>query len=375
MPSRSSKKVLVSIPTAQYAERLKLEGVLRFAHEKRGDRWDVVIDVGGRIGPDISGLIAYVTSDAHRRKMLAAGLPTVLIEDLLEPKSPSRRRNVVTLLCDHEAEGRTAARHFLGRHYRNFAFIGTDAGWSRRRENGFVRTLKDAGFSCPVVDIEDLRSLPKPCAIFAAHDILARRALAAAEEHGIAIPADMAVLGVDDDEVMCTTSAPALSSIPTFDRSLGYAAGRALNELFAGERGGRVIRTRHTQVVTRTSTEKDAVDDPFVARTLDWARQHLSDNLNVAALARRIGCSKSLLQLRVERTLGAPLGEIIRRLRLTEAEDLLAHTDRSIGEIAEQCGFTSASHLSLRLKEACGKTPLAYRHQAKLRPKFRAEFR
>ena len=77
----------------------------------------------------------------------------------------------------------------------------------------------------------------------------------------------------------------------------------------------------------------------------------------------------------MERTLGAPLGEIIRRLRLAEAENLLSHTDRSIGEIAEQCGFTSASHLSLRLKEACGKTPLAYRHQAKLRPKFRADLR
>jgi len=365
MPRAQRRKVLVSIPTEQHAERLKLEGILEYAHEKSGDRWDIVLDVGHWQRSGLGGIIAYVTSSAHRRQMLAARVPTVLIEDRLEPKSFSRRSDVVTILCDHVAEGRTAARYFLDRHFRNFAFIGTDAEWSRRRGRGFARTIEKCGFTCRAVTADGLRELPRPCAVFAAHDILARRVLAAAERFGIAVPDELAVLGVDDDKVMCTTSAPALSSIPTFDRSLGYAAGRALNELVAKRSGGRVIRTRHTQVVSRTSTARDAVDDPFVARTLDWVRNHLTEKLDAESLARRIGYSKQALQIRAERALGVTLGEAVKRARLDAAEGLLADTDTPVGEIAERCGFASVSHLSLRIKEAHGITPLAYRRNAR----------
>jgi len=355
------RRVLVSIPTQQYAERLKLEGVLKFAHEKSGERWDIVLDVGTRLLSDIDGIIAYVTSPEHRRKMLAARRPTILIEDLMEPKNPSRRTDVVTLLCDHRTEGRTAAKYFLDRHFRHFAFVGTQAEWSARRRDGYSETVGKAGFDCPSVRLDEIGRLPKPCAVFAAHDILARRILAKAEELGITVPDELAVLGVDNDEVMCTTSAPALSSIPTFDRSLGYAAGRALNELFLNRAKGRIIRTRHTHVITRTSTEKDAIKDPFVARTLGWIRKHLSEQLDAKTLARQIGYSKHMLQIRVEKALGITLGELIRRIRLTAAEDMLLHTDHPISSVAEQCGFTSTSHLSLRIKEAHGITPLKFR--------------
>lgn len=363
MTKARRRKVLVSIPTAQHAERKKLEGVLKYAHEKAGERWDLFIDLGDRPRKDLDGVISYVTSAAHRRRILATGLPAVLIEDLCEPKACPRRRNVVTILCDHVAEGQTAARYFLDRHFRNFAFVGTDGEWSRRRGEGFSRTVEKAGFRCRPVGLDGLRALPKPCAVFAAHDILARRVLSAAEELGIAVPHEIAVLGVDDDEVMCTTSAPALSSIPTFDQSVGYAAGRALNEIFARRAKGRMIRTRHAQVITRFSTEKDAVHDPFVARTLEWARQHLADDLGAETLAGRIGYSKHALQSRVERVLGITLAQAIRRLRLTAAEELLQNTTMPIGDIAASCGYTSVSHLSLRIKEAHGLKPLAYRRQ------------
>ncbi|MGN0832883.1 MAG: substrate-binding domain-containing protein [Kiritimatiellia bacterium] len=365
-PHRVRRKVLVSIPTEQHAERLKLEGVLKFAHEKSGDRWDVVIDVGGRLHPDADGIIAYVTSPVHRRKLLAAHRPTILIEDLTEQKRPSRRTDVVTLLCDHKAEGRTAGRYFLDRHFRNFAFVGTGDEWSDLRRDGYCETVGNAGFDCPSVSIDEIGDLPRPCAVFAAHDILARLILTKAEELGIAVPDELAVLGVDNDEVMCTTSAPALSSIPTFDRSLGYAAGRALNELFLHRAGGRIIRTRHTHVVSRASTEKDAVSDPFVARTLSWIRQHLSGKLDAATLARQIGYSRHMLQIRVEKALGVTLGEQIRRMRLAAAEGLLLHTDRPIAEVAASCGFTSASHLALRFRQAHGMTPLKFRRKASL---------
>jgi len=363
MPRMLRRKILVSIPTEQYAERLKLEGVLKYAHEKSGERWDIVLDVGHWQCSELGGIIAYVTSSAHRRQMLAAKVPTVLIEDRQEPKSFSHRPDVATILCDHAAEGQTAALYFLDRHYRNFAFVGTATDWSRRRGEGFARALAKRGFACRTVTADSLRGLPKPCAVFAAHDILARRVLAAAERFGIAVPDELAVLGVDNDEVMCTTSAPALSSIPTFDRSLGYAAGRALNELLCNRSHGRIIRTRHAKVVTRASTQKDAIDDPFVARTLDWIRSHLAENLSAESLAQRIGYSKHALQMRVERALGTTLGAVVRHIRLDTAESLLAETDMPVSEIAERCGYSSTSHLAMHVREAHGITPLAYRRR------------
>ena len=361
MKPLTTRKILVSIPTEQHAEREKLEGILRYAHEKFSARWDIALDLGDAPPQELDGVIAYVMSDAHRRQVLALRKPTVLIEDLLEPHSFSRRRDVVTILCDHVAEGRTAARFFLDRHYRNIAFVGVDTPWSNRRWEGFEKTLERAGGHPRRITLEDVAGLQRPCAVFAAHDILARRVLAVAEQLGFAVPDEIAVLGVDNDEIMCTTSAPALSSIPTFDVSLGYAAGRALNELLSGSPGGRVIRTRHTKVIARASTDWDALGDPFVARSLTWIRNHLSEDLRAETLARHVGSSRSTLQLRFEKALGVSIGTTVRHLRLHSAADLLANSDKPIAHVAALCGYVSPSHLSTHIMKAYGMTPLAYR--------------
>ena len=111
------QSILVAMPTGSHSERMKLEGILQYAHEKSGARWDLELDLGGILGKLVrgtararyDGIIAYVGSDAERRSLLALNHPLVLIEDLSVPAAFSRRRNFVTLLCDHEAEGRTAA--------------------------------------------------------------------------------------------------------------------------------------------------------------------------------------------------------------------------------------------------------------------------
>jgi len=175
------------------------------------------------------------------------------------------------------------------------------------------------------------------------------------------VPGHIAVLGVDDDGPICETATPALSSIPTQDNSLGYACGRALEELFKGHPGNRTIRTSHTRVVKRASTDITAIDDPFVARSLTWARNHLSEGASVDKIAKGIGYSKRMLQSRAHKALGVPLGDEVRRMMLSSAAELLANTDRPVSDIAAECGFTSVSHLSLRFKKEYGLTPLGFR--------------
>ena len=384
-----TKRILVSIPTTSHTQRRKLEGVLKYARERHGGDWRLQLDLGGFVHQKLKcfadwkcdGIIAYIDDPSARRHFLSAKLPTVLIEPFLSPSSSiSTRRNVVTFVNDHACEGRTAADHFLSLHFKSFAFIGTpeETPWSKLRERGFASRLKANRKTCriypslPVPEREDfaremprlvrwLKNLPRPTAVFAAHDLRARQILTAADAAGIDVPGHIAVLGVDNDELICETATPALSSIPTQDSSLGYACGRALAELFKGHPGDRIIRTAHTRVARRASTDINAIADPFVARALSWIRNHLSEGASVETIARGIGYSKRMLQSRARKSLGISLGDEVRRIMLTTAAELLANTEMSISEIAADCGFTSVSHLSLRFKRQYQMTPLAFR--------------
>lgn len=370
------KRILVEIPTINHPERLKLEGLLVYAHEKPGPRWDIRLELGSdiRCNPrDYDGVIAYVTSERDRKTLLKSKIPVVLIEDVLPPKHFSKSRNVVTILSDHEAVGRTAAEYFLERHFRHFAWIGPEeeSSWSTARKKGFRAKLREAGFACDEYSSDDmaglaefLERLAKPAAVFAVHDFRARDVLAAARKARIAVPEDIAVLGVDNDVPICETCSPALSSIPTDDHALGYNAGRIMNELLLGRSPGEhVVKIPHRHVVSRFSTDADALSDPFVARTLAWARMHLDDKLDSMTLARRVGYSKRMLQLRVEKALGIPLGEEIRRLRTRAALEMLSDGNMPVTDIAAACGFSNVSHLVLRVRAATGLTPLAYRRR------------
>ena len=395
MPNERTKRILVSMPTSSHTQRRKLEGILQYARDRHGANWRLQLDIGGFVQQKLmcfadwkcDGIIAYIDDPSVRRHFLSAKLPTVLIEPFLSPLSSiSARKNVVTFINDHAREGRTAAEHFLALHFRSFAFVGTPerTPWSKLRERGFVSRLKEAQRPCliypelPKCEREDfaremprlvrwLKGLPRPTAVFAAHDLRARQVLTAADAAGIDVPGHVAVLGVDDDGPICETATPALSSIPTNDHSLGYACGRALDELFRGHPGDRVIRTAHTHVVRRASTDITAIDDPFVARALTWTRNHLCEGASVDSIAKGIGYSKRMLQSRARRTLGVSLGDEVRRIMVATAAELLANTDDSVSDIAAKCGFTGVSHLSLRFKKAYGLTPLAFRKSTSLR--------
>lgn len=389
MATVSTRRILVSMPTNSHTQRRKLEGILNYARERHGDSWRLQLDIGGFVRQRLKsfsawkcdGIIAYIDDPQMRRHFLAARLPTVLIEPFLSPHAGLRGRpNVVTFVNDHAREGQTAADHFLSLRFKSFAFVGTveSTPWSRLRKQGFVARLRACGHACRVYpdltpeEREDfaremprlvrwLKELPRPTALFAAHDIRARQILTAADAAGIDVPAHVAVLGVDDDDLICETASPALSSISTRDRSLGYVCGRALDELFKGHPGSKTIQTRHTHVVCRASTDISAVEDPFVARALAWARKNLASGASVTAIAKGIGYSKRLLQTRARNALGATLGDEVRRIMLATAAELLSETDKSVSDIAAECGFTSVSHLSLRFKRRYGQTPLSFR--------------
>ena len=384
------KRILVVIPTSTLTQRRLLEGLLEYAHESAASSWQLQLDLHDLNRQHLkdlkswncSGIIAYILNGRERRDFIATGLPAVFIEPTLSKPLPHMPSNIVTFINEHVAEGRTAADYFIKRRYRSFAYIGTakPTFWGDERMNGFSKQLKSEGFS-PIIypsptgkeqndfAVESrrltkwLRSLPRQTALFCVHDRRAQQVIATAVAAGLHIPEDIAVLGVDNDELLCEMTVPAISSIPVNDHARGMAVGEAMDRLLEHRPVKRIHITRHDTVITRTSTDAQAITDPFIARAISHARAHLAERPTLPDLAKAAGCSKTVLNLHARRVLGHTISDELMRHQVSSAIERLANTDRTVEEIALECGFCSASHLGLRLRELTGHTPNHYRRK------------
>lgn len=386
---RNQKRILVVIPTSTLTQRQLLEGLLEYAHESASSPWQFHLDLRDLNRQHLKdlkswncrGIIAYILNDRERQDFIATGLPAVFIEPTLSAPLPHMPRNIVTFINEHAAEGRTAADYFIKRRYRSFAYIGTakPTFWSDERMKGFAERLKEDGFkpsiypSPPPREQNDfalesrrltkwLRQLPRQTALFCVHDRRAQQVIATATAADLRIPEDIAVLGVDNDELLCEMTVPAISSIPVNDHERGRTVGEAMDALLERRPVKRVQITRHNAVITRTSTDAQAIADPFVARAIAYARDHMAERPSLPELAKAAGCSKTILNLHAHRTLGHTITDEITRLQLNAAIEQLMNTSRTIDAIATSCGFCSASHLGMRMKSIKGKSPKHYRH-------------
>jgi len=393
MICRNVPKILVAFSNIDVSHRKMLAGILRYAREKCTPPWDVQLDLrdlGRRSTAELrdggfSGIIAAVINPDDRRRYFDTGLPTVLFEPTLARMNHVKRpANNITFFNDHAAEGRAAAEYFLERGYRSFAYVGTpfSLAWSNARRHGYTSTLKLSGFKASIykhplrLTTEDftsesrhierwLKSLPPQTAVFAAHDERAQQITIAARHVGIRIPEDIAVLGVDDDELLCTTAAPTLSSVHVPSEDEGWRFAQAMAGLLAGRNPTPVFRTCHTRIITRLSTDSFALSDPVVTKALSYAEKHLSENLSGETLADAANCSLRTLQSKILNTIGRTIKEEIAILRQSAALKLIRETKMPIGEIAKSCGYCSPSHLGTHMKKTTGLKPLAIRKSAK----------
>ena len=382
-----TKQILVVFSKFDLTHRQMLNGILKYAHENCASTWQTQLElcdithrnIAELKGGGFDGIIAAAIDQADRRMYFATGIPVVLYEPTLAQLDRTQRpTHSVTFFNDHAAEGRTAAEYFIERGYRKFAYVGTPEpiAWSEARRKGYVSTLSKSGFQCAVYPrtptkadflheskrlVKWLSKLPHGTALFAVHDERAQRIVSLAGRAGISIPDRIAVLGVDDDELLCSTASPTISSIPVNATETGYRFAKALDDLLHGRSREPVVRTCHTRVITRQSTDIFQTEDPFVARAIAYMRQHLCDSVGVPQLAAAAHCSTRTLQMRMLAALGRTPKEQFAFLRRTEAVSLLANTSMSVSEIARSCGFYSSSHLGLHLKRHIGIKPLDIR--------------
>ena len=211
-----------------------------------------------------------------------------------------------------------------------------------------------------------LASLPKPIGLLACNDIRGQQVLNAARDAGIAVPEEIAVIGVDNDEVVCDLSDPSLTSVEPDTHRIGYMAATVLDQLMRGQRKGEhKTFVTPTGVVTRQSTDILAIADRDVAAAVRFIRQHATEDISVDDVLEQVPMSRSTLERRFARLIGhTPKAEIL-RVRLDRVKRLLAETDYSLAAIASMTGFKHAEYLSTVFKQKTGQTPGQFRAEGK----------
>jgi LacI family transcriptional regulator len=278
---------------------------------------------------------------------------------------------------DDAAIARLAAQHFLERGFRQFAFCGDPRfSWSHRRGEQFSLLVRGAGHPCADFSAgknlpsgeaeiaaigEWLARLPRPVAVFACYDNRGRQVLEACRRRGFAVPEEVAVLGVDDDDVLCALSPPPLSSITLNPRRTGWEAAALLSLMMRGEK---LAASAHlippVGVATRQSTDVLAVADPKIASALRYIREHACEGIGVEDVLRHSPMARRALETRFRKLLDRTPHQEILRVQLNRAKELLAGTELPIWDIAERTGF-EPEYLSVAFKQGAGLAPSEYR--------------
>jgi LacI family transcriptional regulator len=379
-------QVVVLIPLALKGHRDCFEGILRYArangpwrlYRREGRPGEQRLRDLKRWG--CSGIITASCTLREARAIAGTRVPVVVIEP--DPGMRVRGHPLSKYSClrvDSRATGECAARFFRERGYEHFAFVGEahDLYWSRERGEAFKKTVDAAGGTCadygfPTAKqrrdwaIEQprmeawLTSLPKPVALFAAMDGRARQVLDACMDAGIAVPDEVAVLGVDDDPFICEATFPTLSS--NSERA-GYLIAEHLDRLMRGRRlRRRDLWVRPTHVARRRSTDATAIADKQVARACEYIwREAAHRSMRVPDVVRLFGSSRRYAESRFKAVVGRPIMEEIRRVKLQRVCALLSETSLRIGEIARECHFARQSHLAFLFRKHHGMTMSEYR--------------
>lgn len=325
------------------------------------------------------GFIGHVGNRDVDRLLSRIGKPVVNLSGAYQVEKWRTHR------IDDRAIGVFAAEHFLGLGYRHFIYFGMDTLlFARERWRGFADRLRgEARFLARVHDrrtevvlpvpdrkplvstVQWIRDLPKPLAGFCPWDASAQDVFELLHTQ-VRIPEELALLGVDNNEVVCHMSGVPLSSIAWPAEKLGYLAAEHLAALLRGRPAPALLVLPPERVVVRASSDLVAVEDPVVARALAWMRRHAADRTPLKVLLGELPVSARGFTDRFRAVVGRSPRDELFRLRVELARTRLLTTNQTMFRIAAECGFADTERLTTTFKRHTGMTPAAYRRQHRI---------
>lgn len=381
----SSSRPLVGLVTDAVSGygRAVLHGVMRHANKER--RWLIhrefraTVDAPLRNWPDCDGAILAGVDEAVVRRVVRR------CKHVVHCSGSGDTSQTAVVCLDDYAAGAIAAEHLMDCRLQHFGYLGFQGyGTSRSRYRGFRDKLASRGFTCTeaglgwpqpsaLVDhahwpamIKWVSDLPKPVGILAVDDNAAHDLAGACLAADIAVPDRVAIVGVNNDDLLCDSAWPPLSSVEADYSRVGFHAAALLDRMLSGE----VVspQDRHVEfpplgVVRRISTDILAVDDPNLAEAMRFIREHACDPCDVRDVLRHVRVGRRWLERQFKKKLSRNPHDEIMRVRLETAKRLLLHTGLALPEIAERCGFGANQNFGRVFRKMTQSTPAAYRRE------------
>jgi LacI family transcriptional regulator len=385
MPNSLLHVALLIETSREYARGL-LRGVARYLQEHT--RWSVYFEPHGLDSPPPKwlpkwqgdGILVRINNRQMADAILRTGIPAVDLRGALPTPG------IPFIGVDNVPVARLGFEHLHNCGLRNFAFCGTPRGENPNQDlrcDYFVEVVRKAGFDCNVYVGERpararpsweqqqqglvawLKKLPTPVGVMTCHDDRGQQVLDACRRAGLAVPDQVAVLGVDNDPNLCNLCNPPLSSIDVNSARIGYESAVLLERLMAGEKPPRepCLLGPPRGIAARRSTDLLWVDDEEVASAIRYIREHACEGIAVRDVLNQTSNSPSALEKRVKKTLGRTIKAEIGRIRLARAKLLLTETNWPVAKIAERCGFSEPKYFSAVFHKTIGMKAMDYRRR------------
>jgi len=387
---KDAPKVLIIISLVHASARNFFRGILQYVDEHTN--WDI------RILPEPNGLSGALIDELERNgyagillatsvnidfdRLNRSSIPLAACED--RPELSPHRKNVVHVNVDGAACATAGAKHLLAQgNYAVYGFVRGrfDMEWSARRQKAFVHTVRQAGakvvcYDPPPGSVQEsdlsvlrdwLASLPKPAAIMADYDCRAAQVIAACHDGGMSVPRDVSVIGVDNDTFYALHTRPPLSSVEPGHSEAGYRMAAELDKLIRAKKPSR--QAKHVAispkgVIARESTRAISSSTVLVRRIVTFIEANVTSGIKVTDVVQHLGCSRRIAELRFKEAKGQTIADFIMDCRLEEVKRRLSASAATVAEVAAECAFKTAAHLSHLFKRRLGLSIRDWRHQA-----------
>ena len=373
------KSVALLVETSTHYGRQLLAGILRYKIERANwrihmEQQDLNSAPPARLHEwKGDGIICRLTNPEIAQIAIDREIPFVELNDRVD-----QTHDVVTLRSDDEMIGVQAAEHFIERGFRHFAFVGSQGeAWSDRRNKGFRERVVSDQFEYAYYGLPNsmathlepdeglanwLLELPKPVGIMACNDIHAKLALDLCQAKNIVVPEQVAVVGVDNDELICKFCEPMLSSVATSAVEVGYRAAESLGKLMNNEPVSPMLQViEPLDICVRASTDTLAIKDDEFAKAMVYIRRFACEGITVEDVITHAKLSRSSLERRTRKLMNKSPQQFIRQVQLERVKTLLADTDLLIEAIADKCGFGHPEYLHVTFKREFKMTPGEFR--------------